>query len=162
VDLLWHPSEKTIVCREQERITQTEGSAMNMQVLMGQKVLVVNDSPEITSALAEVFAEAGARVTESRRGKDAMQYIAWGGYDVIFIHLGTAATGGSRILEFISQSCPELLRRTVVLTNERMERRSLSRMQCRYSSCLFLPCYVESLVSYAVRALAFSDQRCAV
>ncbi len=135
---------------------------MSNQMLLGQKILAINDSPEITSALAEAFAEAGARVTESRRGQDAMQYLAWGGYDVIFIHLGTTAAGGSRILEFISQSRPELLRRTVVLTDERMDRRSLSRMQCRYSSCLFLPCYVQSLASYAVRALAFSDQRVAI
>jgi DNA-binding NtrC family response regulator len=134
---------------------------MHERVLTGRKVLVVNESPEITAALAEVFAEAGARVTESHCDQDAMQYIAWGGYDLIFIHLGTTKAGGSRILEFIAQSRPELLRRTVALTSAQMDPRVQSRMQCRYSACLFLPFLVQSLVSYARRALAFSDQRCA-
>ena len=28
-------------------------------------------------------------MTEAHSGKDAMQYIAWGGYDLIVIHLAT-------------------------------------------------------------------------
>jgi DNA-binding NtrC family response regulator len=134
---------------------------MHEPMLMGRKVLVVDDSPEITGALADVFGDAGARVTESHRGKDAMQYIAWGGYDLIFVHLAAADGEGSPILEFIAQSRPELLRRTVVLTAEPMERRAQARLQFRYCSCLFLPFLLPSLVSHALRALAFSEQRCA-
>jgi len=132
---------------------------MHEQMLMGRKVLVVDDSPEITTALAEVFTEAGARVTESYRGKDAMQYVAWGGYDLIFVHLATSEREGTRILEFITQSRPELLRRTVVLMAESMEPRAQARLQYRYCSCLFLPSLPRNLVSYAERALAFSQQR---
>jgi DNA-binding NtrC family response regulator len=135
---------------------------MPEQVLLDTKVLVVNDSAEITTALAEVFADAGARVTQSPRGKDAMQYVAWGGYDLIFVHLATDEPEGSQILEFIAQSRPELLRRTVVLTGELMDTRAQARLQYRYCACLFLPFLLPSLVSYAVRALAFSEQRRAV
>ena len=134
---------------------------MNQQMLMGRKILVIDESPEITRGLADVFADAGARVTESHRGKDAMQFIAWGGYDLIFVPVATAEPDGSQIMEFITQSRPELLRRTVVLTTEQLDQQAQARLQYRYCSCLFLPLYHGSLVSYAVRALAFSEQRCA-
>jgi len=129
--------------------------------LMGRNVLVVDDSPEITGALAEVFAGAGARVTESFRGRDAMQFVAWGGYDLIFVHLATGEPEGTPILEFIAQSRPELLRRTVVLTGGPVDPRAQARLQFRYCSSLFLPFVLPSLVSHALRALAFSEQRCA-
>ena len=135
---------------------------MHEQILIGRKVLVVDDSPEVTGALAQAFAAAGACVTESCRGKEALQYIAWGGYDLIFVHLATAEREGTQILEFIAQSRPQLLRRTVVLTAGSLEPRARARLQYRYVSCLFLPFIARSLVSYATRALAFSDQRCAV
>jgi hypothetical protein len=54
-----------------------------------------------------------------------------------------------------------LLRRTVVLTSDTMDARSQARLQYRYCACLFLPFIPRSLVSHALRALAFSEQRCA-
>ena len=129
------------------------------QVLNDRKILVVNDSSQTTSDLAHIFASSGALVTEAHSGKDAMQFIAWGGYDLIFVHLPKPEADELQVLRFIQQSRPELLTRTAVLADDALDARTQTRLQACYSECFFMRFEPANLVEYALRALAFSDQR---
>jgi CheY-like chemotaxis protein len=131
------------------------------QMLIDRRVLVVNDSPQITALLADSLAASGARVTEAHCGRDGMQYIAWGGYDLIVVHLATPAAAEQRILSFIEESRPELLTRTIVLTGRALDGKAQNRLRICHSTCLVMPSVPANLEIYALRALAVSEQRCA-
>ena len=77
-------------------------------MLNGKRVLVVDDSPEMTSLLAEVFADAGARVTQANRGQDAMDLLAADRFDLVLMDLTMPQPDGWRVLRFVR--CPATIR----------------------------------------------------
>lgn len=84
-------------------------------ILADRRILIVDDSPELTALLADVFLFAGARPTQVNNGPDAITKLLDGDYDAILLDMSLAPSDGRRILEFMSFR-PDWIHRTAVLT----------------------------------------------
>jgi CheY-like chemotaxis protein len=125
--------------------------------LGGRNILVAHDSLEITAALASIFVDAGARVTESNDAAGAEMLIAWGGYELVFLDMAMAGAGGT--LDLISQCRPELLVRTVALTGDLLDCDSESLLTARHPAILPCKSWLVDLVDLAAHALARGEKR---
>jgi DNA-binding response OmpR family regulator len=128
------------------------------RLLCGHKILVVDDSKDMTSLLADVFAEAGARVTEANRGEDAMSFIARGEFDVIFLDLTMPHPDGWKVLQFIRNAYPHMLSRTIVLTGQRYDQEAVDSLGDGHIACMFKPFLLTDLVSRACGVVASVGQ----
>jgi DNA-binding response OmpR family regulator len=124
------------------------------RMLEGRKVLVVDDSKDMTALLADIFSDAGAQVTETNRGEDAIRSMVTDDFDVIFLDLTMPEPDGWKMLQFIRSSLPHMLSRTIVLTahaDDREESRLLKDIRVAY---MFKPFMLADLVAQARRAIA--------
>jgi DNA-binding response OmpR family regulator len=126
---------------------------LQTRVLEGRKILVVDDSKDMTSLLADIFSDAGAQVTEANRGEDAIRSMADDDFDVVFLDLTMPEPDGWKMLQFMRGCLPHLLSRTIVLTahaNEQEESRLLKDIHVAY---MFKPFMLADLVGQARRAI---------
>jgi len=131
------------------------------RALEGRKILVVDDSKDMTSLLSDVFADAGAHVTEANGGKDAMRIIAADDFDVVFLDLSMPEPDGWKVLEFMRGSLPHMLPRTTVLTAHTYDRAE-SRLPRDFKVAYMLkPFLLADLIAQAGRAIAKTDKSCA-
>lgn len=126
--------------------------------LAGCRILVVHDSPDVTSALSDIFTAAGARVAAAHDGPEANVLLAWGGYDLVF--LDVTAPGAEDVLRLIQESMPNLLARTVVLTADlRDGHDATARLRSSYPTALFHGSWLVDLVGIAARAIKSTARR---
>jgi CheY-like chemotaxis protein len=127
--------------------------------LAGCRILVVHDSPDVTSALSDIFTAAGARgVAAAHDGPEANVLLAWGGYDLVF--LDATAPGAEDVLRLIQESMPNLLSRTVVLTADlRDGHDATARLRSSYPTALFHGSWLVDLVGIAARAIQSTARR---
>jgi DNA-binding NtrC family response regulator len=116
--------------------------------------LVVDSSKDMTSLLANVFSNVGACVTEANRGEDAMVFLNRGDFDVIFLDLTMPESDGWKALQFIRESHPYMLARTIVLTADRHDRQAADSLSDCRIACMFKPFLLVNLVSQASRAVS--------
>ena len=91
------------------------------QSLEGRKILIVDDSKEITSLLADTFATVGSQTIEINNGFDAMILITTGDFDILILDIIMPQPDGWSILQFM-RSRQDWLKRTIVLTANRYDR----------------------------------------
>ena len=84
--------------------------------MQGRRILIVDDSKEITDILAAAFSRCGARVVVANTGWDAMRQLRHEHLDLVILDLFMPNPDGSKVLEFMRWARPVLLRRTMVLT----------------------------------------------
>lgn len=127
--------------------------------LAGCRILVVHDSPDVTSALADIFTAAGARgVVAAHDGSEANVLLAWGGYDLAF--LDATAPGAEDVLGLIQESMPNLLARTVVLTADLCDGHdATARLRSSYPTAIFHASWLVDLVGIAARAIKSTARR---
>jgi CheY-like chemotaxis protein len=125
--------------------------------LVGRRILVVHDSPEIAAVLLDVFAAAGAQVAVAHEGTEANVFIAWGGHDLVF--LDAAVPGAADVLSLLAEHRPNLLARTIVLTSDVRDGRSVAGLRVSYPSAFFCDSWLVDLVGVASRVIAASERR---
>lgn len=126
--------------------------------LAGCRILVVHDSPDVTSALSDIFTAAGARgVVAAHDGPEANVLLAWGGYHLVL--LDATAPGAEDVLGLIQESMPNLLARTVVLTADLRNGHMMARLQSSYPTALFHGSWLVDLVGIAARAIKSTARR---
>jgi CheY-like chemotaxis protein len=121
--------------------------------LDGRHVLVVDDSKEMTSLLADVLTDAGARVTEANGGEAAMSFMAAADPDVIFLDLAMPEPDGWKVLRFMRTFLPHLLPRTIVLTAEAYPGQESPRLKNMRMACMPKPFLLADLVAHARQAI---------
>jgi DNA-binding NtrC family response regulator len=83
--------------------------------LSGRKVLVIDDSKDITSLLADVFADVGAGAVQANTGRDAMRFLALCEFDLIVLDMVMSQPDGWALLRYMRRK-PSYLKHTIVLT----------------------------------------------
>ncbi len=87
--------------------------------MRGSRVLIVDDSAQMTSLLSEVFVDCGALVSTSNTGDDGLQRLQLVDYDLVVLDLLMPRPDGRDIIGFMQQAMPWFLHRTILLTAER-------------------------------------------
>ena len=122
---------------------------LNVRVLEGRKVLVVDDSKDMTSLLADILADAGARVTEATGGEDAIRFMADDDFDVIFLDLTMPERDGWKMLQLLRDSLPHMLPRTIVLTAYAYDWEEPQLLKDMGVAYMFKPFQIADLVAQA-------------
>jgi CheY-like chemotaxis protein len=131
------------------------------RALDGRKILVVDDSTDMTSLLADVFADAGARVTEANGGEDAMRLMVAEDFDVIFLDLSMPDPDGWAVLQFMQAFHADLLPRTIVLTAHAYGRAEARWPKGIPTAYMLKPFLLTDLMAQACRAIAETGTSCA-
>ncbi|HOF17458.1 MAG TPA: response regulator [Phycisphaerae bacterium] len=95
--------------------------------LQGRRVLVVDDSTQITSLIREVLRACGAEVVTVNSGQQAMVRVQVDEFDLLLLDVKMPEADGWRILMFVRDVQPELLPHTILLTGDRYHAETLQR-----------------------------------
>jgi len=80
------------------------------------RALIVDDDEPIRVMLAAIVRQHGFAVETARDGREAIDKIKSGRFDVILLDLMMPHVNGYDVLQYIRKSQPDLLRRTIVAT----------------------------------------------
>lgn len=72
------------------------------------RILIIEDEPEVASALAEVLAFEGHSPTVARTGSEGLEHIATGAPQAVFLDVRLPGTSGVEVLKRIRQRDPAL------------------------------------------------------
>ena len=126
---------------------------MKSESLAGRRILVVDDSKDITSLVAETFDMAGAQPVQVNSGTEAMVFLMAGGFDIVVLDMVMPQPDGWRVLQFM-HSRPEWLGRTIILTANRYDPHVLETVKESRVAHLFKPFLLTDLITTAGRLLA--------
>ena len=129
-----------------------------LEPLAGRRVLVVDDSIEITALIRDVFAERNAVVTIANSGSQAMLLIQFFSFDLVFLDIVMPAPDGWDLLEFMRTRMPDLLVRTILLTGDRYSRETLRRLGETRMAVVYKPFDLEELWAVARNRLTRADR----
>jgi len=79
-----------------------------------ERILVVDDDPEIRGSVADVLRQAGYDVEEAKDGKKAIKCIDAGSYDLVLTDLNLPKLDGMRVLRHVLDESPDTI--CVILT----------------------------------------------
>ena len=130
--------------------------------LAGKRILVVDDSPQITALLRDVFDLCGAAVRVANSGQDAMFQLRTAPFDLIVLDLVMPEPDGWDVLRFMRAAKPGLLRRTLLLTGDRYHRQTQRGIDDAELPVVFKPFAVDDLRAAACDALFAAESRLAV
>jgi two-component system OmpR family response regulator len=117
--------------------------------LDGRRILVVDDSPEMTELLADFFTEQGASVAQANSGWAAMTHLKAGPFDLIVLDLVMPDPDGWSILRFLQKTIPAAIRRVIVLTAGQYDSPAVSSLLDHRIACVFKPFLLDDLLSAA-------------
>ena len=89
------------------------------KTLRDRRILVVDDSVQITSLLDEIFTECGSTVVTANSGRRALGKLQSEEFDLVILDLVMPAPNGLDVVRIMRQTRPELLSRTILLTGDR-------------------------------------------
>lgn len=115
--------------------------------------MIIDDSPQITSLLREVFGNRGAEVTTTNSAREAMGLLQLNRYDLVVLDLIMPEISGRDVLNFMKTVCPEAMEHTVLLTGDRYSSSSRSCLRGMGIPVLYKPFKLDELHSAARAAL---------
>jgi len=127
------------------------------QPLAGRRILIIDDSKDITSLVADTFSMAGAQSTQVNNGADAMMFLITGGFDLVVLDMMMPQPDGWRILQFMHEQ-PEWLRRTIILTAKRYDGCVAHAAEQYGVTVLYKPFLLTELIETACRLLASGER----
>lgn len=124
--------------------------------LKGRRILVVDDSRQITDIVATTFSRCGAKVVAANTGWDAMRHLRHERLDLVILDLAMPVPDGWHVLQFMRRVHPDLMRRTIVLTARRYDDRAVNSLKELGIPYMFKPFALDGLRGAASRLLASS------
>ena len=79
-----------------------------------ERILVVDDDPEIREGVADVLRQAGYDVDEAKDGKKAIKCIETGSYDLVLTDLNLPKADGMKVLRHVLDESPDTI--CIILT----------------------------------------------
>jgi DNA-binding NtrC family response regulator len=79
-----------------------------------ERILVVDDDPEIREGVADVLRQAGYDVDEAKDGKKAIKCIETGSYDLVLTDLNLPKVDGMKVLRHVLDESPDTI--CIILT----------------------------------------------
>jgi signal transduction histidine kinase len=83
-----------------------------------QRILIVDDEPDIAEMLAEILDTASYRSVIARSGQDALNKIAQQAFDVILCDIRMPDLDGPGLYKALAESYPQLTRRVIFMTGD--------------------------------------------
>lgn len=77
-----------------------------LQVNMAQKILVIDDDPDVRDIYDETLTEAGYQVELAVDGQEGLDKILKGGYDLILLDIMMPKIDGLTVLKKVKESSP--------------------------------------------------------
>jgi PAS domain S-box-containing protein len=105
-----------------------------------EKVLLVDDDPEVAEALAEMLAREGLQVSRAASGGEALAFIESGSWDAIFLDVRLPDLSGPEVYHRLEASHPDVARRVVFVTGGLWRSESRLRHQLPLAPILAKPC----------------------
>jgi signal transduction histidine kinase len=87
-------------------------------IVPGTAVLVVEDEPALSTAVAEALADAGFSVERAKDGEEALARVGERAYDLIVCDLKMPRLDGAAFYRAIAATVPELARRVIFVTGD--------------------------------------------
>ncbi len=125
----------------------------SLENLAGKKILIVDDSVQMTGLLQEVFVDCGADVTTTNSGHSAMIMIQLNSFDLIVLDLLMPKPNGWDVLHFMRNINPALLDRVMLLTGDQYHRSTMQGISNMDLQVIFKPFDVEELRIKACRIM---------
>jgi two-component system NtrC family sensor kinase len=94
--------------------------AEGLPSVRGQRILVVDDEPEIAAVLAEMLSADGHEVETAGNGRIALARLQERTYDLILSDLRMPELGGAGLYRELERQHPELLSRLIFLTGDEL------------------------------------------
>jgi CheY-like chemotaxis protein len=107
------------------------------QPLTGTRVLVIEDEPELATAVAEALIDEGCVVDRAGDGADGLARIAEASYDVVICDLKMPRVDGMQFYRAMAAAMPALARRVIFVTGDVVgtdAERFLDETACRWLS----------------------------
>ena len=145
----WRQTVSTSLTKQEARRRST--MVAQTGVLKGRKILVVDDSPDITSLVGEILVDQGASVVPANSGTAAMALVKLMKFDLVILDLGMPQPDGLKLIELLRAPDPGLLRRTLVLTGMKYDWAAMALLKKLRIPCLFKPFQLDELVRVASR-----------
>ncbi|MCG3177966.1 MAG: Sporulation initiation phosphotransferase F [Phycisphaerae bacterium] len=121
--------------------------------LRQRRILIIDDWPEITSLVTELFAEFDARVSVANSGWEGIVQLNFNRFDLVILDLVIPNPDGWQILKFLKRFKPQLLTRTIVLTAYRYDHRTIEALTDHPVAHLFKPFKLDELRATAAGLL---------
>ncbi len=122
--------------------------------LQGRRILVVDDSRQITDIVVTAFSRCRATAVAANSGWDAMRQLRRQRLDLVILDLAMPAPDGWHVLQFMRQARPDLLGRTMVLTARRYDHQAAAFLKELGIPYLFKPFSLKDLRAKACDLLA--------
>jgi CheY-like chemotaxis protein len=122
-------------------------------ILHERKILIVDDSPQITSLLSDVFSSCDCSVIAVNSGHAAMIQIQLGQFDLIILDVVMPEPDGWDVLGFMRRVAPEMLAKTILLTGNRYHKETLRSISDTEMACVYKPFDVGQLRRAACEVL---------
>jgi signal transduction histidine kinase/CheY-like chemotaxis protein len=107
------------------------------QPLTGTRVLVIEDEPQLATAVAETLIDEGCVVDRAGDGAEGLARIAEASYDVVICDLKMPRVGGRQFYRAMAAAMPALARRVIFVTGDVVgteAERFLDETACRWLS----------------------------
>ena len=114
-----------------------------------QRVLVIDDEPDITGFLVEVLEAAGHRVTVAGSGQEALELLKAGDYEAIICDLRMPHLDGPGLYAALETLKPQLLQRIVFATGDLLNAETERFLAQTGRPCIekpFMPAQIRRLV----------------
>ena len=122
--------------------------------MQGRRILVVDDSRQITDIVATALSRCGAEVVTANTGWEAIRQLRYEPLDLVILDLAMPAPDGWQVLRFIRRERPDLMQHTIVLTARRWDDRAVDTLRELGIAYMFKPFALDGLRGAASRLLA--------
>lgn len=115
----------------------------------GLSVLIVDDEPDVAEVIADILAGDGHRVVVASSGKEALEEIGKGAFDLILSDLRMPEMDGPSFYRILQERHPELCARIAFVTGDTLStkaRQFLDQAGCRHIEKPVRPAEVRELV----------------
>jgi two-component system NtrC family sensor kinase len=136
-----------------EAARPTQDEAKPLRRGHGERVLVVDDEPEVANLLAEMLSGAGYHVETANNGRIAVGKLAETPYDVVVTDLKMPVLDGPGFYREVGARDPKVLRRFAFITGDTLGTTSAKFLEETAAPCLVKPFRAEEVEAVVARIL---------
>jgi len=118
-----------------------------------ERILVVDDDPEIRESVADVLRQAGYDVDEAKDGKKAIKCIETGSYDLVLTDLNLPKVDGMKVLRHVLDESPDTI--CIILTGFGTIKGSVEAIKMGAFDYISKPVKSDEIVIVVEKALKF-------
>jgi len=118
-----------------------------------ERILVVDDDPEIREGVADVLRQAGYDVDEAKDGKKAIKCIETGSYDLVLTDLNLPKVDGMKVLRHVLDESPDTI--CIILTGFGTIKGSVEAIKMGAFDYISKPVKSDEIVIVVEKALKF-------